>query len=402
MSDLPPILRDHPLPLAWVELPAFDHNLAMLLEPAMAHRKRVRLATKSLRCPQLLQRAVRLAAGQVDGLMTFTARETLLWAQQGREILGEVAQNLLLGYPLGSLAEARMLAQANQHAHAAAMVDARQHVEWLQVAAVEGQITIPVWLDLDLGWRPLDRVHLGVRRSPLRSGEDVMQLADFISQQPNLKLEGVMGYEAHVAGLPDQGRLSVWQNPLKRLLKRRSWPDVLARRQAAVLALRPKFPHLRVNGGGSGSVHHTAQDPSVTELTIGSGLLAPHLFDGYHGLKFQPALKFALPVTRLPAPGYATCHGGGWIASGSAGLDRLPLPVFPPGLELLSQEGAGEVQTPLKLPDGVQLQIGDPVTFRPAKAGELAEIFGQYALIHGSGHMEQVPTYRGLGWLPWG
>ena len=50
-SQFAALLRSQPLPLAFVDLAAFDQNLARLLLPAGVHGKKVRLATKSLRCP---------------------------------------------------------------------------------------------------------------------------------------------------------------------------------------------------------------------------------------------------------------------------------------------------------------------------------------------------------------
>ena len=392
-------LAGRALPLAWVDLEAFDHNLARLLLPASLHDKKVRLATKSLRCPALVERAVARSGGLIHGLMTFTARETLLWAQRG-------AADLLLGYPISGTHDAQLLVQANKLTQAAVMLDAPQHVAWLEAAARAAQATIPVWLDLDLGWRPLPGTHVGVRRSPLRTPADVVALARLVAESPHLTLRGLMGYEAHVAGLPDDGRLARWQNPLKRWLKARSWPDIVARRGQAVAALRsagllPSDGVWFCNGGGSGSVDRTAQDPAVTEITIGSGLLVGHLFDGYRGLELRPSLHFALAITRKPSPQIVTCAGGGWIASGSVGSDRLPLPIWPAGSALLSIEGAGEVQTPIVLAQGVTAHIGEPVIFRPAKSGELAEIFSEYELFSDGALGEHVLTYRGLGWSSW-
>ena len=151
-----------------------------------------------------------------------------------------------------------------------------------------------------------------------------------------------------------------------------------------------------VNGGGTGSLAWCAGEAALTEVTAGSGFLAGHLFDYYQGLALAPALYFALQVTRRPTPDIVTCHGGGYPASGAAGADRLPIPALPPGLTLLPREGAGEVQTPLRVPPGVTLQLGDPVLFRPAKSGELAERFNEYLLL--SDRLEaRAPTYRGLG-----
>jgi D-serine deaminase-like pyridoxal phosphate-dependent protein len=89
--------------------------------------------------------------------------------------------------------------------------------------------------------------------------------------------------------------------------------------------------------------------------------------------------------------------GGGYVASGSAGPDKLPRPVFPLGLALDAQEGAGEVQTPLRLARGTALRLGDAVLFRHAKAGELCERFAEIVVVEGERIIERVPTYRGLG-----
>jgi D-serine deaminase-like pyridoxal phosphate-dependent protein len=67
-------------------------------------------------------------------------------------------------------------------------------------------------------------------------------------------------------------------------------------------------------------------------------------------------------------------------------------------LKYLPLEGAGEVQTPLRLPkDCPELTLGDPVIFQHAKAGELCERFGELALIQNGRILQRVPTYRGEG-----
>ncbi|HEX2549815.1 MAG TPA: amino acid deaminase/aldolase, partial [Gammaproteobacteria bacterium] len=105
---------------------------------------------------------------------------------------------------------------------------------------------------------------------------------------------------------------------------------------------------------------------------------------------------FALEATRRSDPQYITCLGGGYIASGTPALDRLPRPVMPEGLTLLSTEGAGEVQTPLKTRNRTPLALGSPIFFRHAKAGELAEHFNQVLLVTKDKSTYPVKTYRGL------
>src|SRR5690606_20572757 len=150
-----------------------------------------------------------------------------------------------------------------------------------------------------------------------------------------------------------------------RLVKRASLAELAGRRGAVVAAVEAVLgrPLGLVNGGGTGSLEQTAADPVVTELTSGSGLMAPTLFDGYRapgaGRSLRPAAFFVLDVVRRPAPGVATVFSGGYIASGPVGPARAPTPVLPAGLRLGRSEGAGEVQTPVhgRAADG--LAVGD-------------------------------------------
>jgi D-serine deaminase-like pyridoxal phosphate-dependent protein len=152
-----------------------------------------------------------------------------------------------------------------------------------------------------------------------------------------------------------------------------------------------------VNGGGSGSIDTTAAEPVVTEITAGSGLLAPALFDRYRAFRPRPAALFCLPVVRQPGDGVATLLGGGYVASGPPGRDRLPQPYLPAGLKLTALEGAGEVQTPLTGGRAGALRIGDRVYLRHAKAGELCERFNTLLLLEGDRVVDEAPTYRGEG-----
>jgi D-serine deaminase-like pyridoxal phosphate-dependent protein len=374
------------LPLALVDLDALEANARALAEPLRESGKTLRVATKSVRCPDLVQRVMEVASPVARGLMTYTATETAFWAGRGE-------RDLLLAYPVARARDAALVAAANAGgATAAVVVDCVEHLEVLAAAAREARACIPVVLDLDVSWRPLGPlVHVGVRRSPLREVKDVLALGRRAAATEGLSLHGVMAYEAQIAGLPDS-------SPAVRAMKAASGTDVEKARAAVAGALREAgLPAVLFNGGGTGSLAACAREATLTEVTVGSGFVDSHLFDGYRGLGLEPAAFFALQVVRRPGPGLVTCHGGGYIASGSAGPSRLPIPALPPGLSLLSLEGAGEVQTPLELGRGRELSLGDPVFFRHAKAGELAEHFEEYVLIRGDRIEGRAPTYRGLG-----
>ena len=101
-------------------------------------------------------------------------------------------------------------------------------------------------------------------------------------------------------------------------------------------------------------------------------------------------------MVRVPADGMVTCLGGGYIASGEAGKDKLPIPMYPAGLKYLDLEGPGEVQTPFVVPkDSPELKLGDPVFLQHAKAGELCERFDDLYLVKNGQITGRVKTYRG-------
>lgn len=152
-----------------------------------------------------------------------------------------------------------------------------------------------------------------------------------------------------------------------------------------------------VNGGGTGSMESTCAEDRVTEVTVGSGFYHSHLFDHYSNFKGKPAAGFAVGISRKPKRKMYTCLGGGYIASGSSDKDKAPEPYLPKGCELVEQEGAGEVQTPITYSGKEQLELGDPIFFRHSKAGELCERFNELLLIRNGKVHSRIPTYRGEG-----
>ncbi|MGE0791160.1 MAG: alanine racemase [Sandaracinaceae bacterium] len=391
-TDFSRILTGEPLPSALVDLDAVARNAQRILEPVRGRDKTLRLASKSVRHVGLLRRILALDP-RIRGLMCYATTEAAFLSAQGFD-------DLLVAYPSvdrhGLDAVARCVADG---ATIRLMADAPEHLEAYDAAAERAHTRLEVLLELDVSYRPIERVALGVLRSPLFDPDAVGALAREAASSKHVRVVGLMGYEAHVAGLPDDTPFGRWMNPARRALKRLSIPQIAERRAAAVDALRAAGVEVAVvNGGGTGSVASTAQEACVTEVTAGSGFLCPHLFDYYAASSLEPAAYFALEVSRIPTRGVVTCLGGGYVASGEAGPDRLPLPWRPRELAYVSMEGAGEVQTPLRVRgEASALRIGSPVIFRHAKAGELAERFDSYLLVEGGESAGREPTYRGQG-----
>jgi D-serine deaminase-like pyridoxal phosphate-dependent protein len=360
-------------PLAALDLAALDANAADLVRRAGGTP--VRIASKSVRCRWVLDRA--LALPGVHGVMAYSLREAIWLARNG-------VSDVLMGYPSADRAALAELADPALAAAITLMIDDVAQVRWLQQSAPG--VRVRVCLDVDASLR-VGRVHLGVRRSPIRTPEQAVAVAA-AADAGGLDVVGVMFYEAQIAGLQDT-------SPAVRVMKRRSAAELARRRGSVVQAVETAVGALQiVNSGGTGSLEVSSADETVTEVSAGSGLYVPGLFDQYDAFEPRPALFFALPVVRRPAPDIATLFGGGYIASGPAGKSRLPR-IATPGLELLGTEGAGEVQTPVRGPGAADLQIGDRVWFRHAKAGELGERFDVIHVVADGIIVESVPTYRG-------
>ncbi len=374
------------LPAAFVDLDTFHANCRRVA--ALAGPLPVRLATKSLRCTDLMQ-LVLDEHPTFRGLMAWSPAEAAWLASKGFD-------DILIAYPsLDHHALRKALDHVQRGRRIVFMIDDVAHVDLLSQLA--GDQSFEICIDLDMSVT-LPGLHFGVRRSPLKTPAQILDLAKKAARDSRVRLTGVMGYEAQVAGIQDTSRTSPALDRITRLLKILTTPRALKRRQNAVSTLKAEgFDVTLVNGGGSGSLATSRQDPSLTELTAGSALYCPHLFDGYHDLACSPAAGFALQIIRSPAKGIWTCSGGGLAASGSAGPDRLPLPWFPAHARLLPHEGAGEVQTPILIPSEAGVRLGDLVLFRHAKAGELCEHFNELALISGSEVTRRTRTYRGEG-----
>lgn len=387
-DDLARATADLEPPYAVLDLAALDANAADLTR--RADGTPIRVASKSVRCREVIRRTLRRPG--YAGVLAFTLPEALWLAGEHDDVV--------VGYPtVDRRALAVLAADDRLAARVTIMIDSVEQLE-LTAAAIgpgsRGGPQVRVCIELDASLRLAGSlVHLGARRSPTHTPEQAAALARAVASHPRFTLVGLMGYEGQIAGVgnnqPGLRKYAV------RAMQRVSAHELAERRAAAVAAVEEIAPLEFVNGGGTGSIETTSAEAAVTEIAAGSGLFGPHLFDHYTRFRPRPAAHFVLSVVRRPSPRHATVLGGGWIASGAVGRDRLPTPVWPTGLQLLPAEGAGEVQTPLTGKGAAGLRIGDRVWFRHTKAGELCEHVDELHLVEGGRVVGTAPTYRGEG-----
>lgn len=380
-------LKNEHLPNLLLDLDALDNNCSEIAKKA--NGKKIRVATKSIRSVKVLERI--LSSDPIyQGVMCFTADEAIFLAEKG-------FKDILIGYPSWdeySLAQISKL--SDDLKVITVMVDCLQHVEFLAQIAVKTSGTFNLCIDVDMS-SSFAGFHFGVRRSPLKTADEVLKVVERINQYGNLKFKGMMGYEAQIAGVGDDAPSKYIKNKLVSIMKQKSISEVENRRTTIISALKKHgFPPELVNGGGTGSITTTVIENEITEVTVGSGFYAPLLFDYYRDMQYEPALFFALPIVRKPGNHIYTCLGGGYVASGAVDKDKLPMPIFPKGAKLLPMEGAGEVQTPIYY-DLDELKIGDAIIFRAAKAGEVCERFTDILCYTENQIVDCYKTYRGDG-----
>jgi D-serine deaminase-like pyridoxal phosphate-dependent protein len=383
-------------PLGVIDRAALAYNAADLVRRAGGMP--IRVASKSIRVRGILEAV--LAQPGYAGVLAYTLPEAL-WLASSRGQGGSDIDDVVLGYPTTDRAAiARLAADEQLAARVTLMIDDVAHLDLIDsVVAPSARASIRIAIELDASWRG-PHGHLGVRRSPLHSPEQLAALARIVTERAGFTLVGVMAYEAQIAGLGDAPTGRPVRALLVRGVQRQSRAELRDRRARAIAAVSAVAdaagtPLQFVNGGGTGSLESTSAEAAVTELAAGSGLMGPHLFDTYRAFTPAPAASFALPVVRRPTDDIATLLGGGWIASGPPGPDRLPQVVWPEGLRMLGTEAAGEVQTPLRGPAARTLLVGDRVWLRHTKAGELSEHLDSFHVVDGDTVTGELPTYRG-------
>ena len=382
------ILTNESYPLAILDLDQLYNNIQVNIQRSKG--KNIRIASKSIRSTEILK-LIQKENDQFTGIMSYHAMEAIYLSKAG-------FKDILLGYPVADQALIQKIGEELKiNPSICLMVDCPYHIELIQKEGEKLGVIFPVCIDIDLSIQ-FPGVYFGVKRSPINNKEKLIQLLSYLKKHNAIRLDGLMGYEAQIAGLADNAKEYGIKNKIIQLLKKRSIPKINNWRKEAVNIINKEGFNLKfINGGGTGSVHSTVEDPVVTEVTIGSGFFNPHLFDNYQNFQLQPSLLFGVQIVRIPKKGTFTCHGGGFIASG--GIEKLKAPKvhLPKHGELDKNEGAGEVQTPVIYKNDIELNIGDPIFFRHAKSGELCERFNDLIMIKDLKIINRAKTYRGEG-----
>ena len=386
-NSLTAATADYSAPVVALSLEALSSNAHDLLRRAGGLP--IRVASKSVRVRSVLDAV--LALPGYAGVLGYSLAEAV-W-------LSETVEDIVVAYPTADRAALAALAADDRAAsRVTLMVDSPEQLDLIDaVVSPDRRPNIRLCMDFDASWRSRTLGHIGVFRSPIHTASGLRALAEHILARPGFTLVGVMSYEAQIAGVGDAPVGRPMTGAVMRAMQRASRAELVDRRAAALAGVRELCELEFVNGGGTGSIERTVAEGGITEVAAGSGLFGPHLFDNYRAFTPAPAVAFALDVVRRPAPDTATLLGGGWIASGPAGGDRLPQLVWPEGLRYAPREAAGEVQTPVVGAAARDLRVGDRVWLRHTKSGEPMEHANAVVPVSGGVAQDTLATYRGEG-----
>lgn len=359
------------LPTLLLDLDRLDAN-ADLLAARLGGRLQLRLVAKSLASIGLLEYLAKRL--QTQRFMVFHQ------PQLNRLARSFAQADLLLGKPMPVAAALNFYRQLPRHL----VFDPDRQVTWL----IDSQQRLIEYAELAkaLG-RPLRialEIDIGLKRGGFGTPQALVEAMQQLRHLPALPLQGLMGYDAHVAHNPP------WQGQSQALR------DADARYRQFISSAQtfterwPAEPLL--NGGGSLTYRlHAQQQTSLNEIAVGSALLKPAAFDTALLDEHQPALWIASPVlkARDGALPYAQSlqplleawnpnrqnayylYGGRWPAQ----------PVSPAGLDYDKLYGRSANQERLIGSASTQLTDRDWVFLRPAISEGLLDDFSELRLL---------------------
>lgn len=333
----------------------------------------LRLVDKSLAVPALLARLMsRLDTKKVMSFHLPITRAVLA-AHPDAEVL--------FGKP--------MPAAALKHAFEQASVEERQGLSRRSVYLVDSAKRAKAYADiaaaLNLDLRVAAEIDVGMHRGGFASPDD-MRAAFSTLQGSRLRLEGVMGYEAHIPKLP--GFAGGPAGERRRVLDR----------YRAFMAMLSPDQRLILNIGGSNTA--LGYGPDLTnEISMGSAFLKPTDFDSAELTDLLPALFIATPILKrvkaqLPGPSYLTTlmqtlgkfpregcflYGGKWMATA----------VHPAGMQENALWGHSSNQQFMALPDGSDAREGDFAFLRPSQSEAVLQQFGPISVYAGGRIVEE-------------
>ncbi len=368
-----------------IDLARLDQNIAVMkshLRPGMGYR----IVAKSLPSLPLLRHV--MTAADTNRLMLFHQPFVNLVAME------EPGADVLLGKPMPVAAAARFYDQLGATTFDPAtqlqwLIDTPERLQEYQVLANARGQAMRINLELDVG----------LHRGGLTDPAELKPILETIDADPLLTFAGFMGYDPHLASVPDlmgwQGRAIEGSMDIYK-----SFIDGAAEHYGDSW----KPDELTLNTAGSPTYQLHNQTTHANEVAVGSALVKPTHFDTPTLADHVPASFITTPVvktsdsTDIPGLEALTAptrlwdrntaqtffiYGGNWLAE----------PVSPPGLRTNGVFGRSSNQEMLNGSDLIELAPNDIVVLRPTQSEFVFLQFGDIAVLDGGKITQSWPVF---------
>ena len=264
---------------------------------------------------------------------------------------------LIANQVVGSHKIARLINLA-RHSEIMVAVDNPQNVRDISAAAAAKGVTV----------RMLVEVNVGMNRCGVESGKPALELAKQIRQSPNLKFEGLMGYEGHTVAKPDlKEREANVREAMQHLIDAKHY---LVKHGVEVSIM---------SGGGTGTFNITGSIPEMTEVQAGSYVFMDSTYRNVEGVgeQFDCSLSVLATVVSRPAPDRIIVDTGLKVLAKEFGI---PQPIGITGVEMrgLSEEH-GTLKFVGQVSDtDVPLTPGDKIEILPTHCCTTVNLHDRY------------------------
>jgi D-serine deaminase-like pyridoxal phosphate-dependent protein len=363
-------------PTLVVDRARFAHNL-QAIRTRVPSRLPLRVVVKSLPSLALVDATAR--AWSTERLMLFNGAQLLQVAAARPQA------QVLLGKPLPVAAAKAVLEAAPANGF-----DPARQVEWL----VDTPARVAQYRALARGraqpMRLAIEIDVGLHRGGIDRAEDLAAMLALIREEPLLQWAGFMGYDAHVAGIPDLPGLRE-----KARAEMHARYDAMVATAAQVLGHPVDRATTTLNSGGSHTLHEHDGTRSPNEISVGSATVLPSDFDTPEQAELQRASFIATPVLKVMG-GFRLPYGVEWIGRSAAwwnpnqrlafavhGGNWLADPVSPAGVAPSGLFGPSSNQQVMTAPVSAGVAPDGWVFWRPRQSESVFLQFGDIAVLDG-------------------
>ena len=346
-------------PALVVDLDALEHNAQLMArrcaEAGVAWRPHV----KACKSPAM---ALRLLEAGAVGVTCAKATEALAMARGG------VTDILIANEVVGERKVARLIEVARLATLCVAVDDAA-NIREISAAADAAGVTIDLLVDIDVN---LHRCGVTPEQAPA--------LCALISDLPALRLRGLMGYEGHVMGLPDDEK------------ERETAASAAILEQANARCEAEGHEIGLRSGGGSGNYRYVLEQGVLNELQAGGAALMDLTYEQMGVAGHRRALSLVCQVVSA-ANADRAAGDAGWKATGRH--TGLPAVINPAGWHCV---GLSAEHTHLARQGGAALQTGDRVELVPHYSDSTV-LLHRTLYAHRNGKLEEAWEISGSGAL---